>query len=94
MPPPMAANSVPTTMNDVARARGRPRRSSSMMRPLRPTPNRARANSAKYSSASSRPWSVPAVDSEPWLAVNPVTALMTAAKLGGAAHGVPVYRDW
>ena len=90
MPPAMAAKRVPTTAMDVPRARGRPWVSSSMIRVLRPIPNSARANSAKYSSANSRPWSVPAVDSEPWLAVNPVTALITAAKLGGAAHGVPV----
>ena len=26
---------------------------------------------------------------EPWLSLKPVTALMTAEKFGGAAHGVP-----
>ena len=34
------------------------------------------------------------VDWTPWLAVKPVTALVSAAKLAGAPQGVPVCFDW
>ena len=44
--------------------------------------------------ASSRPWFVPVVSVEPWLSVKPVSALITAEKFGGAAHGVPVCLAW
>ncbi len=39
--------------------------------------------------ASRRPWLVAVCSVEPWLSVNPVSALMTAEKFGGAAHGRP-----
>jgi hypothetical protein len=94
MPPAMAAKSVPTTMKVVPRDRGRVCRSSSMMRLVLPSPKRARASMAKYTTASSRPWLVPVDNVEPWLSVKPVTALMTAEKFGGAAQGVAVCRDW
>ena len=44
--------------------------------------------------ASSRPWLVAVRSVEPWLSVKPVSALMTAEKFGGAAHGVPVCLVW
>ena len=44
--------------------------------------------------ASRRPWLVPTADSVAWLSVNPVSALTMAPKFPGAAHGVPVWRDW
>ena len=44
--------------------------------------------------ARRRPWFVPVCRVEPWLSVKPVSALITAEKFGGAAHGVPVCFAW